>query len=278
MIITTNESIFLFKNITFRMFKIIPTDYYVKNDFENIFILYINNKIQYLHSNLTLSHIIIDKPSLDDMHLYYLNNSPNVCLIEYKNAYCKSKVHDTDLINCVKYVHSTNKYIPVRKRLHYDNGLRNLYKDYIVDDNNYDSSYYNIIKYYHQEYLDFKPAFDRILNTYTRAIKNNRYDILEYLNTPINENFAIVCDTNTTMYKNYIETGKYDLDNSIIFDKTNENYKSNDLGSKADLGSLNLEWYYKLPRDKIKERYYKVITDHLQIGNLVFDDINSEII
>lgn len=249
------------------MFKIYPTNYRI-NNCENIFVLYINNKIEYCNNSLTLSHIIIDKPSLNDHHLNDLNNRPNVCLIEYKNAYCKSKVHDTDLINCVKYVHSTNKYIPVRKRLHYDIGLCKLYNKYIVDDTKYDSSYYNIIKYYHQEYLDFKPAFDKILNIYDRAIKTNRYDILKYLNIPINDNFIIVCDTNTIMYENYIKIGSYDLDKSILFNGINDSYYKN----------MSDEWCSKLPREKVIERYNKVITERFQTGSFRCEFKSNEII
>ena len=224
------------------------------NENENIFVYYCANKV-FCRSNLTLSHVIINVPHLDPNHLNNFGNSPNICLIEYLNDYCSSVVTDFDVINCNKYIRSKNKYIHIRKSLHYDGGLRNLYKNYIVDDG-CDLSYYNIIKYYHSEYLDFKPVFDKILNIYNKAIKNNRTDILEYLNIHINTDFIITCDTNTTMYENYINTGKYDLDKSIILNGIND----------IDYKNKNDEWNNKLPREKIKYRYNEIISEDERIS------------
>ena len=248
------------------MFKIHAYNNERFNENENIFVYYCVNNVHCI-SNLTLSHIIINVPNLSSDHLNNFGNSPNICLIEYLNGYCPSSVTDFDVINCNKYIRSENKYIHVRKSLHYDGGLRTLYSKYIVNDSRWDSSYYNTIKYYHSEYLDFKPAFDKILNIYEKAIKNNRTDILEYLNIPINTDFAIVCDTNTIMYENYINTGKYDLDKSIILNGINDiNYENK-----------NTEWTNKLPREKIEYRYDKVISEDEQIHSLKNNHDLSEI-
>jgi len=60
-----------------------------------------------------------------------------------------------------------------------------------------------------------------------------------------------VCDTNTKMYRNYILTGEYDLNNSIILNGMDEeNFKCKDN-----------KWNELLPRDKILERYNKIIQD-----------------
>ena len=233
---------------------------------ENIFVLYWNNgDYAGIRKSLTLSHIIIDLPQLDQNHLQSnFCNMPNICLIEYKNAYSDAAVFDFDVINCVKYVQD-NKIIPIRKSLHYDVGLYEVYKNYIVDRNNLMfefnlSSYYNVIKYYHSEYLDFKPAFDKIIDIYNKCIETGRTDILEFLgfldgNDANNGNFIITCDTNTTMYENYINTGKYDLDKSIIFNEINDlNYKNE-----------NSEWNAKLHRDKIKYRYDMIIDKNVNV-------------
>jgi len=215
---------------------------------ENIFMMYLN-KILHPMSNLTLSHIIIDLPYIDENHLNGYSNCPNICIIDYKNYYSPANVFDFDVINCNKYICSENKYIHVRKALHYDGGLKDLYKNYIVDDIDYDSSYYNIIKYYHNEYMDFKPAFDKIIEIYEKIIKNNRNDILKYLNIPLN-GFIITCDTNTIMYENYINTGMYDLDKSIILKGLND----------VDYENKNDEWNNKLHCEKIIHRYEQVIS------------------
>ena len=69
------------------------------------------------------------------------------------------------------------------------------------------------------------------------------------------------------MYENYINTGKYDLDKSIILNGINDiNYENK-----------NTEWTNKLPREKIEYRYDKVISEDEQIHSLKNNHDLSEI-
>ena len=159
----------------------------INENYKNVFVMYTKSNSPHINS-LTLSHLIIDSTEISYNHLYYMSNNPNICLIEYLNDFCDFPSSlDFDVIQCNRYIKSENIYMPIRKKLHYDAGLYRLYQDYIVANGNSINEYYNSIKYYHHEYLDFKPVFDKILKIYNDLKSEDRYDILKKLN--MDDNF-----------------------------------------------------------------------------------------